>query len=80
MSAEAEPCYFSDLYRLKGRDPEAHDAMAVYTASIYCPQAPIDEMIPVVRGANSRADLEASERSLRAQVARGQVMTGQSEG
>ena len=71
LAADADCCYFSDLYKLKGRHPTS-TAMASYTAAIFCPKAPIDEMISIERDGSttSRADLEASMESLHAQVAR----------
>ena len=44
--------------------------MAGYTAAIFCPEAPIDEMLPVARGEQTMEDLHASMSSLRGQVER----------
>ena len=44
--------------------------MAGYTAAIFCPGAPIDEMIPVNRGEHSQEDVDASMKSLAGHVER----------
>lgn len=68
-ASEIDNCYFSDLYKQRGRHPERYE-MAAYTASIYCPTAPIDEMISAQRGEQTDEDLRASESSLHGQVRR----------
>ena len=70
---DAPDCYFSDLYKARPRNPKS-TAMASYTAAIFCPDAPIDPMIPAARGGTSKADLEASRTSLAGQVHRGQKL------
>eukprot|EP00966_Prymnesium_polylepis_P144046 3325815-Prymnesium_polylepis.1 len=68
-AADLGDCYFSDLYRQRGRHPGSH-AMAAYTAAIFCPGAPVDPMIPSSRGEVSEEERTASESSLRGQVQR----------
>ena len=66
------PCtYFSDLYKMKGRHPESCE-MSSYTAAIFCPSAPIDEMIPMPEEAKDSAEAAAANETLKAQIARGQ--------
>jgi hypothetical protein len=74
-AADTDNCYFSDLYKTKGRHVERFE-MAMYTAAIYCPDAPIDPMIPSNRGQNTLDDVIAAESSLKGQVNRGQRMVG----
>ena len=81
FSADAPECYFSDLYKQKRRDPCRHDAMAPYTAAVFCPGGPVDAMIPATRASasgqsKSEADLAASRASLRGQIDRGQRFVG----
>ena len=71
--ASMNNCYFSDLYKEKGRKPDSYE-MASYTAAVYCPDAPIDPMISPVRGhEKSQQDMDASQKSLKGQVERGKL-------
>ena len=72
--ASMDNCYFSDLYKEKGRRPDMYE-MASYTAAVFCPNAPIDPMISPVRGQKSSQDMAASEQSLKGQVDRGKAVT-----
>ena len=73
-ASDTEDCYFSDLYRARGRHTDSYE-MAPYTAAIYCPQAPIDPMISSERGQKTQDILQAAMSSLDGQVARGQHVT-----
>lgn len=64
-------CYWSDFYEARGREPLGL-AMAAYTAAIFCPGAPVDELPGPLREGKEGAAAELSEASasLQRQVAR----------
>ena len=65
---ENQPCYWSSWYEKNPRDPWSH-VMASYTASIYCPDAPLAKLTPPSKG-KDRETVDNYRRSLSNQVQR----------